>query len=315
MRLHPHFRDLLSALNHDILFQIMDELNLSDLVALRRMSSRSDELVSAYLDHKFHKLLATFFADVPTARGLMRNTNAVISGSSALAYVLPANISWSPSDLDLYVPNVEFNHVVAYLEVFEDYTDVTQHGLHNHYSAAVLQVTRLEKGGRTIDVIKSASNSALLPLPFFWMTAVINYLSADYAYVGHPELTFQNYALLHPLHVTHFQTPIPRTIPLVQKYTERAFDIRTRNVEWSHLPAAPRHITRDRLGGCSSTVRFFGDEFGLAVSMHPASAVVHDVVVRQQLTIIWRRGGLPCGLGCLARLSDSTAFVEEAWLA
>ncbi|OBZ77071.1 hypothetical protein A0H81_03174 [Grifola frondosa] len=311
MPVHSHLPNLLTALNDDILFQIMNNLTLADLVALRSLCSHSDDIVATFLTSRLRTLLARFFDNVDAARTLMRNTNSVISGSSALAYVLPSNINWQPHDLDLYVPNGEFTHVVNSLVLSEHYTNVSPAHIIDHYTGPVERVVRLQKDNRNVDVIQSASDTALHPIAFFWLTAVTNYVSADHAYVGYPELTFAQRALLHPHYINNFHTIAPRANSLIEKYQQRDFDIRMREISWSHYSPRPGQIIRERKGSCASIIRFFGDDFGLTTPIHTSDTVIPDITARQRLTVLWRRGGIPCGLGCVGRPRDVNTFAEE----
>ncbi|OBZ76915.1 hypothetical protein A0H81_03469 [Grifola frondosa] len=186
---------------------MFDYMHLGDLLAFKGTSRSADHMVSDYLSGKFRSLLSRFLTKPTNFRNVMRSTNSIISGSAALEYILPRNNTWRASDLDIYVPHHQFNRVVTYLVIFGLYKPVFPQDVQSHYNGAIIQVVRLQNGNLQIDVIQSASVSALHPTTLFWNTALTNGISADGVYCAYPRLTLHLRGLISPCNL--IGTPPP----------------------------------------------------------------------------------------------------------
>ncbi|KAI9065787.1 hypothetical protein FKP32DRAFT_1534223, partial [Trametes sanguinea] len=162
---------------------------------------------------------------------ILRVTDSVISGSAAL-YVLDTDRAsdWYPKDLDIYAPNHSYKQIINYLIALEDYEKLETPPPRKYPYAAsgISSVTHLHRDGIQIDIIQSATRSALHPIPCFWATHVMNYLSADNFCIAYPEYTLSGKALLNPIHLVECFYPPPATLTNLSKYMERGYDFRMR---------------------------------------------------------------------------------------
>ncbi|EIW60987.1 uncharacterized protein TRAVEDRAFT_98979, partial [Trametes versicolor FP-101664 SS1] len=161
---------------------------------------------------------------------MLRLTAAVISGSTAL-HVLDIDRAhtWIPNDLDIYTPAHTYQHVVEYLVDHEHYkvlkTDRAKP--YSHTNPAINRVVHLERDDLDIDVIQSCNASALYPIPHFWSSHLMNYLSADGFCIAYPDYTLTGRGILTPNQMIGFQLPTFRTLSTITKYVERGYEIRT----------------------------------------------------------------------------------------
>ena len=71
------------------------------------------------LNKRYEDLLGKFTRDVDEFREMMRKTNCVISGTAALWFVLSSPEAWAPNDLDIMVPESQFQNVIDFLTNIE----------------------------------------------------------------------------------------------------------------------------------------------------------------------------------------------------
>ncbi|KAI9059161.1 hypothetical protein FKP32DRAFT_1544252, partial [Trametes sanguinea] len=157
---------------------------------------------------------------------VLRITNSIISGSAALHVLL--STAWSPSDLDVYAPHHSYKQVISYLRDAENYQvmESPDPSKYPYRGNGFSSVTHLFRDGHEIDVIQSPTRSALHPLPHFWATHVMNYISADAYCVAYPRYTLTERGILNPIHLVQLQFPPPTTLSNIAKYTTRRFDFR-----------------------------------------------------------------------------------------
>ncbi|KAI0359246.1 hypothetical protein OH77DRAFT_1375134, partial [Trametes cingulata] len=153
---------------------------------------------------------------------------AVVSGSTALHILdIQGSARWVPNDLDIYTPLGKAVRLVSYL-VKAEYYQYTGCHLSNYHGdfGGYTKVFHLEKSGRKIDVIQSCTASALHPIPYFWSTHVMNYLTADSFCIAYPTFTLSGRGLLNPLPLIKHRYPRERTLSVMAKYQDRGYDFR-----------------------------------------------------------------------------------------
>ncbi|KAI9057845.1 hypothetical protein FKP32DRAFT_1536890, partial [Trametes sanguinea] len=159
---------------------------------------------------------------------VLRATGCVLSGSAALKVLdhqRPG--SWAPSDLDIYAPRGKAMRFASYLITHEGYTldrTVASYGYGD--STGFSCVLHLHQGASSIDIIQSLTLSALHPLPYFWSSHVMNYLSADSFCIAYPTTTLQGRGLLNPVALLDGRYPHGRTLRVLAKYSSRGYDFR-----------------------------------------------------------------------------------------
>ncbi|KAI0323217.1 hypothetical protein GY45DRAFT_1215168, partial [Cubamyces sp. BRFM 1775] len=78
-------------------------------------------------------------------------------------------------------------------------------------------------GEQKIDIIQSLTCSALYPIPFFWATHVMNYLTADSFCITYSTLSLAGKSLLTPTQLLNHQYPNPLSLHIMAKYTQCGF--------------------------------------------------------------------------------------------
>ncbi|KAI0335952.1 hypothetical protein GY45DRAFT_1342100 [Cubamyces sp. BRFM 1775] len=162
-------------------------------------------------------------------RNVLRVTNSVISGSSALHFLdVDRAPLWSATDLDIYTPIHCARQIVNYLCNVEGYHIVQEPvpSKYPHLRSGFATVFHLRRDLSEIDVIQSCTRSALYPIPYFWGTHVMNYLTADTFCVAYPEYTLEGKSLLNPVALVDKQHPNVRMLTNMDKYTERGYAFR-----------------------------------------------------------------------------------------
>ncbi|KAH9855227.1 hypothetical protein C2E23DRAFT_866854 [Lenzites betulinus] len=165
---------------------------------------------------------------------MLRITSSVLSGSTAL-HILDNEraAQWSPSDLNIYTPRHGLQAFVDYLCASEGYSvtkiDTSKYPYDN---SSIEKVVHLQRTDHEIDVIQSSSSSALEPIPLFWSSHLMNYLTADGFCVAYPTYTLSGRGLLNPFKLVGLQIPPPRSINAMEKYVARGYNFRARPLAW-----------------------------------------------------------------------------------
>ncbi|KAI9063180.1 hypothetical protein FKP32DRAFT_1553809, partial [Trametes sanguinea] len=182
----------------DLAYTTMPFMDIQTLHTLARSSTDMRKWVHGFLETEYNNDLSAYVAHPSALRAVLRLLHAVISGSFALAFLLRNN---EPKiiarDLDIYVPHKYAKRLARYLTAGEGYSVVLSH--HHRYdgNAAIASVQVLAKGAMRIEIIESTTSSALFPLPHFWATHVVNYLTADTFCIAYPSHTLKHEALFN----------------------------------------------------------------------------------------------------------------------
>jgi hypothetical protein len=189
---------------------VMSHLPLIDVVALGNTNRNLRAQVPSHLTRAFHALLQHYFPDHIAFRQAMRDTGAVISGSSALAFIMRDD-HWTAKDLDIYVPSGDAaTRLFHHLESIQGFKHTVLRGgmpakdYEKVGSGCIRRVHKFlkrqgaDEAGQdmtlTVDLIESDTNSSVKPLTSFHSTLVMNYLTADSVVVLYPSLTFSRVA-------------------------------------------------------------------------------------------------------------------------
>ncbi|KAL6306071.1 hypothetical protein BKA93DRAFT_730208, partial [Sparassis latifolia] len=155
------------------------------------------------------------FVDNPNGlRTTLHLSQSLISGSFIIDFLDPHD-TFVPNNLDIYVPHGYHLRLVQYLRQVKHYAFAED---------AIWPPYTLEFGvEKIIDIIQSATQTALYPLAFFWTTAVMNYLTADGFCCAYPELMLHRRSLLNPTSLLDYYYPPPRILGCIDKYIHRGF--------------------------------------------------------------------------------------------
>ena len=169
-------------------------LTLPELISLQAKNPQRSPEVQTEYSLRFWRLTTSYLIDYKAFCSTMRDTGAVISGSTALHFIFP--YAEPPMehcirhDLDIYVKSMWAYDVVRHLATTQGYTvsrsssDPVNTGNTNRRPYTNLHgidtVYVLEKGYFRIDVIASArEDSAIFPILHFHSTLVMNILTPN----------------------------------------------------------------------------------------------------------------------------------------
>ncbi|KAK7683376.1 hypothetical protein QCA50_013638 [Cerrena zonata] len=257
--------------------------DMPTLISLR-YDSEWEHFVELELELSLIALLAKFTPDPAAFRKMMKDTNTIISGSTALYFLLRQPSSWTPGDVDLIVSPTYFGTVVRFLTQLPEGRIESPNRAYDSYPnnnnvgfSKVLKVTTAH--GR-FDVIKSLEDSPFHPLAFYWGTHVMNAVTSDSFLCAYPSLTFHNKGAI-------LSNPLKKSAAAaVLKYEKRGF---TFTAYGSH--------TREPTNACTDTVlcarrdRYFGDKETVVVHF---SSLTPAGLEGPTLSTAWRLGGLAC---------------------
>lgn len=309
----------MTRLNFDVLYYIASILDLATLQLWRATCKAADRAGAAFLRNRYHRLLRAHFVDANGFRSVLRATGSVISGSAALHVLDSARAEhWQPRDIDLYVPLDHAERVATYITEVEEYVHLETHeswATYTHDSAGFVEVSKYENGdGMRVDLIKSATHSSLYPIPFFWSTHVMNYLTADSFCMAYPSLTLQGRGLMNPVALVDSRYPHKRTLAVMTKYHRRGYDFRLHSYAWDADPSAT--CARGGDEGCPRTIRYFGDPYCLTGTISTIEEAARFNESRAQpdseLLVRWWRGGHACGGDCAHTSEFSVRAIPHA---
>ncbi|KAI0066303.1 hypothetical protein BV25DRAFT_1835928 [Artomyces pyxidatus] len=297
----------------DVVLYVCELCTLEDLCLLRLSSKKLRNVVDDHLRMSWNSALKRYIKNAQAFRSLLRDTRAVISGSTVLHFILrgaDTPTQWEPVDLDIYCPLTTGWSVVQYLIKEETCTlvqerysrDRTEEILHEYDNGAVNAVASLiTPAGLKIDVITSTRNSPLLPITYFWATLVTNYISADDICITYPRLTLKGIGLINPI-----RKPTFRVILCIEKYSDRGFTL----VDFGMGPGATLHtIFNPTPINCPHTYRTFEDSSCLRIKFDDVGESAPDALF-PILDPMWTFGGPLCGPGCnVTKLQRSVYLV------
>ncbi|OBZ68215.1 hypothetical protein A0H81_11693 [Grifola frondosa] len=187
---------------------------------------------------------------------------------------------FSPNDLDIYVNANNAAQLITYLRDDEHYEDRRNespyHGSPFHALTPTLHyplsgiscIMRLVRANRCIDVIISADDSPLTPLPYFWSTLVMNFVSADFICCAYPIPTLLYLCgIVNAARVLTTPIGIIKTMQCVQKYASRGYNLVFSPAEWriAYADATPCESSPM----CPARNQFFGDRASMTISLLP----------------------------------------------
>lgn len=298
--------------------------------------------MALYYDYAWHDLIVTelylafmttlssITPNPPAFREMMRSTNTIISGSTALHYLLRHPHSWYPSDVDLLVPAGQMDIVVNFIcqlpganvmwdvgdneDVDDDDDDEEEegNGYPQLFHIGFVRLVKVVTSMGHFDIMQSREPSAFNPIPYYWGTHVMNALTADQIYCAYPTFTFRQQGI-----VTIGQT-LPRTMNIVTKYRQRGFHLYDSSQDaWEWKETCTHFVA------CAKRDRFFGDDDTLVLPIRKGRNDKEDSceeTVTESYITGWRLGGSACGnarcfipseatVCCMTRARDKVIYV------
>ncbi|KAK7680606.1 hypothetical protein QCA50_016388 [Cerrena zonata] len=237
----------------------------------------------------FRLLLTTFSPDPAAFRHMMRRTNTIISGSTALYFLLRSPCTWTPGDTDILVSPAHFDTALDFIMALPGATITydsrkappgTYQAIRPNFQCLVKVTTLMTK----FDVMMSREASPYHSVAHYWTTLVMNALTADFFVCAYPFLTFSHRGAMKSRYVP----PAP-----FEKYTSRGFQLFTPGGP----PAQPNQSCA-RFIACSRCQHYFGDDDCLVFPIidDDVSPSGNDTkTVQLNITTAWQLGGKPCG--------------------
>lgn len=271
---------------------------------LKATSTAHHILVRKHI-YRRSRLLVRPFVSIPDNLFLiMKLSNSVISGSSALQFMLPfTSQNWTCHDLDIYTPITHGLLMTNFLKL-EGYRVLRTSKAQSSYRPGNFDVTTMKKGNLSIDIVVVHGASFFTVISRFHLTCVMNFLSADGFFSAYPTLTASGYSIVSHLSFAEHGALTPRrpTVRSYRKYRERGFKL-------LHLPPsvplsrcdnrAPNHVC-GRSAWCPHTLRTTNDPYCLYVPFeaHPTSVTPEKapkpVLYHARFATVWMLGGTSC---------------------
>lgn len=285
------------------------------LVILSAFSPAMKSRIDSILIERWNEYLRRVVVAPIALRAMLRLTRSVISGSSALHFLLDSPRSWSPGDCDIYVPNGAALRMIDHLRRTEGYVfcnspedasfydpdEPNQSGDSAHYISTVNRLRRSD--GIFVDVIESSSESSLHPLAAFWSTHLMNYVSADSLCVAYPTMTWNNSGCVASV-------INEKAVSAALKYAERGFGLSSFKFNLGpHVRSTYPSILDgcDNFPYCPHSYRHFGDKWCMQTVFAEDHSIGNAV---DRLTPRWRFGGDLCE-GCTTITTQSVELITQ----
>lgn len=301
------------ALPLDVVSYIIELCTLPTLSRFAATSVVADKLVTRELDIRHRHILAPFIKDKEAFRNKLTTLNSVLSGSAAVS-LCTARDAFLPNDLDIYVPVNMAEVWVQYLTTEEGYHVLgrmnTGDDPYTKYHGGVGPIVTVARDTVTIDIVESNTICATLPIPFFWTTTAMVFITGTGVVALFPHLLEERRGLLNPERKLNLayepmsdegHTEEYEFGKLVTKYRSRGHDIRVSYLDWARETDPTATCNARDAPACPLTFRWVGDWHTLARAFGPVDVRMTRRVMEgllAEITTIWRLGGRPCGKPC-----------------
>lgn len=184
-----------------VLHPFLDVLDLGAIQSMGLLNTYLRRKVKAYLETRFHNTIRPWIRRPLHFRVLMRRTAMVIGGSVPISMILRE--SWSPNDLNLYIPRWHMNKVMGHLTEREGYTvesyllaDTAGAPLDTSAARSFASFIKTSDNGvARISVTESRDLHAFSPIFQSNSTWAYNWITADAVTVAYPTLTLEKIGL------------------------------------------------------------------------------------------------------------------------
>ncbi|EAU85057.2 hypothetical protein CC1G_04153 [Coprinopsis cinerea okayama7 len=181
---------------------------------------------------RFTALLVRFSLDPKDFRACMMTHGAVVSGSAALAVILPRPSSFVPNDIDIYVNSSGLSGLLKYILTRTPYTKETvltrARGPDVAYSVlvggtAMLTVRLLEDplSGRSLNVVEASTRSPLSVVWGFHSTLVMNVVLHSGVGSAYPRHALEGVGVINCVRGRMVRRPA--LVQALDKYRRRGF--------------------------------------------------------------------------------------------
>jgi hypothetical protein len=196
----------------EILERIWQHLSLPDLVTYRNTSGVNRLQVQDFVRQQINNEIRRFVDDPIALRNALWNTRSIISGSVALASLIPFKTrSWNLKNMDIYTITKYYPVIKNYLIRVEKFTVVSmmERGYTQHPRLGAIQKIVKLTCGRGCEVVinVSDSRSTFTPLLKFYGTHVVNAITGRGILSVYPIHTFARRSLFNTNASTADKTP------------------------------------------------------------------------------------------------------------
>ncbi|KAI0715437.1 hypothetical protein C8Q76DRAFT_796195 [Earliella scabrosa] len=213
------------AVPYDVLVNVIEQSPFNTLQSWRCTCRDFFQLVGSILRSRYNGEVGRFVDDVEAFNTALLITGAVVAGSTALKILLPHE-GWVPGDMDIYVGNPMYQHLIALVTrpclsfklVPKDKADGKKSAL-SAPGTGMLTVSRYSTPkGRHVDIVCSSFETPLSPLHYYWSSLLINYVTPTHSACGYPDLTLHRAGLIKGCLNA-------KDVEALQKYNDRGFTL------------------------------------------------------------------------------------------
>ncbi|TFK81673.1 hypothetical protein K466DRAFT_501748 [Polyporus arcularius HHB13444] len=272
-------------------------MDADQLVRLKATCSLADQYVAAVLHTRSRKLLDHGLRSYDAFVAILAHTRAVVGGIAALYLLFPYH--GRPPFVDVFVPDDTYDEFMGYL-LFEEgfsFTRVEPGSVEEEQEDEVVRGDH-EQGGFCINLVRSTSTSALLPITSELHTALFNYVTPHgfcSAYTGFNRL---RRALLNPVRLDDDYLPPKFLRPAFAAWARNGWDL---NLVPIAFPDAGRCRGVQSIA-CASATRHFGDRHCTFGRIAPIRLRYLEPRLEDDrddpVTVVWWRGGVTCAATC-----------------
>ena len=186
--------------NTHLVSMLLAYCDVRDIVHFAASTKVNAATAHEYLNCHLHDVILPFVENTKQFFKIMCTCDAVISGSVALHFLLSTNqTNWTPTDLDLYVPQANACQLVSLLGD-HSYQVVHQGEVDNspYTHSNIHTMLTLSSGICKFDVVVSKRVMAAAPIFQFHTTVVMNFISPGRYFCAYPALTFCGLSMVNP---------------------------------------------------------------------------------------------------------------------
>jgi hypothetical protein len=286
----------------EIVNRIWGFLSLNNILSYVTTSGLNHLHVQDFLRRSTNDEIRPFCTDPSALQGVLWQSRSVISGSVALACMIPVSLrDWKPKDMDIYTTTSKAGCILAHLINVEAYMILLESAQSDPTYISIGNIHEIIKlispTGRCVDLIVTNSKSVLSTVLKFYGTHVANAITGHGLISTYPFRTL-NYEVVMNANAGPVQTsPTIAVQKCMVKYTARNFMFAINPIV--HLKH-PHHCGISY--SCPHTHRNLFDGGVLAIASHntslPANFVRNDInkVYNGKYGNVWCLGGGTCNL-------------------
>lgn len=292
--------DLIEKLPPEIVYKCWSLMAIPELIIYGSTCKFNQQQIRIYVDQKLRYAIQPFFKHPSEFLDILIQTDSIISGSFALAFMIPIEVDgWHPKDLDLYTEGKSAERIIRFLKK-SGFVSVKSKGINATYFEtpdikSIITYSHTETK-RQIDLIISATTAAESPIFRFHSTMLMNWISGNALFSAYPNLTSSKRGLLNPITFIAPDLPPAHVVKCLQKYADRGISLRLRPTAWKddkHIckqsMICPQTSRSTRDSGCFRYTFRSSEEWGFL-----GTGYDHAVSSARNKTVIWYLGGFTC---------------------